>query len=89
MHRAVDEMRGTIEETALLDIVVLCDGIWKRRGFASLNGIVTVISVDTGKVIDFEVLHKKCALGTAQHGKVSMEPRLLVNSWLPLKIYAK
>ncbi|GFV30641.1 uncharacterized protein TNCV_2865801 [Trichonephila clavipes] len=35
---------------------VSVDGTWHRRGFSSLNGCVTAISVDTGKIIDFETL---------------------------------
>ena len=33
----------------------------QRKGYASLNGFVTEISDATGKVIDCEVLNKKCA----------------------------
>ena len=39
---------------------VSCDGIWQRRGFASLNGCVSAISIDTGKVLDVEALSKVC-----------------------------
>ena len=39
---------------------VSCDGTWQRRGYSSLNGCVTTISVDTGKCIDVEVLSKVC-----------------------------
>ncbi|GFT13138.1 uncharacterized protein TNCV_2855281 [Trichonephila clavipes] len=35
---------------------VSVDGTWQRRGFSSLNGCVSAISVDTGKIIDFETL---------------------------------
>ena len=35
---------------------VSCDGTWQRRGYSSLNGCVTTISVDTGKCIDVEEL---------------------------------
>ncbi|GFU73539.1 hypothetical protein TNCV_989751 [Trichonephila clavipes] len=34
---------------------VAVDGSWQKRGFSSKNGLVTVTSVDTGKVIDVEV----------------------------------
>ena len=37
---------------------VSCDGTWQRRGYSSLNGCVTTISVDTRKCIDVEVLSK-------------------------------
>ena len=34
------------------------DGTWQKRGYSSLNGVVTLIS--KVKCIDFEVLLKKC-----------------------------
>lgn len=36
------------------------DGTWQKRGHSSLNGCVSVISVDTGKVIDVEALSSSC-----------------------------
>lgn len=39
---------------------VSVDGTWQRRGYTSLNGCVAAISVDTGKVLDFEVLSAYC-----------------------------
>ena len=34
-----------------VDIPVSFDGTWAKRGFTSLNGVVFVISVDTGEVL--------------------------------------
>ncbi|GFV16508.1 uncharacterized protein TNCV_4785701 [Trichonephila clavipes] len=42
------------------DLAVAVDGSWQKRGFSSKNGLVTVTSVDTGKVIDVEVFSKHC-----------------------------
>lgn len=42
------------------DIAVAVDGSWQRRGYKSLNGVFTVTSLATGKVIDVEVLSKYC-----------------------------
>ena len=39
---------------------VSVDGTWQRRGFSSLNGCVSAISMDTGKVVDVEPLSKVC-----------------------------
>jgi hypothetical protein len=39
---------------------VSVDRTWHRRGFASINGVVVAISIDTGKVLDTEVLTKNC-----------------------------
>lgn len=39
---------------------VSCDGTWQRRGFSSLHGCVTVISMENGKILDIEPLSKVC-----------------------------
>ncbi|GFT76882.1 hypothetical protein TNCV_1817751 [Trichonephila clavipes] len=39
---------------------VSADGTWQRRGHSSLNGCVAVLSIDTGKVVDLEVMSKWC-----------------------------
>lgn len=36
------------------------DGTWQKRGHSSLNGCVSMISVDTGKVSDVEALSSTC-----------------------------
>ena len=50
------------------DLAVSVDGSWQKRGHKSLNGIVSVISVDTGKVLDVQCLSKFC------HGCLKVEP---------------
>ncbi|GFW29858.1 uncharacterized protein TNCV_3937251 [Trichonephila clavipes] len=42
------------------NIAVAVDGIWQKRGYTSLNGIKFVTSIDTGKVIDVDILSKYC-----------------------------
>ena len=37
-----------------------CDGTWQRRGFSSLNGCVTAISLETRKILDVVPLSKVC-----------------------------
>ncbi|GFU05010.1 uncharacterized protein NPIL_320121 [Nephila pilipes] len=54
VYEAVEENDGG------RDIAVAVDGRWQKRGFSSKNGVVTVTSVDTGKVIDVEILSKHC-----------------------------
>ncbi|GFU10874.1 uncharacterized protein NPIL_648651 [Nephila pilipes] len=54
VHEAVEENEGG------RDIAVAVDGSWQKQGFSSKNGVVTVTSVDTGKVIDVEILSKHC-----------------------------
>ncbi|XP_065678497.1 uncharacterized protein LOC136093423 [Hydra vulgaris] len=48
------------DDTGVSDITVSCDGTWQKRGHNSLNGIVSVIAVDTGKCLDYRVRTKKC-----------------------------
>ena len=45
---------------ATVDAAVSFDGTWAKRGFTSLTGIVFVIAVDTGEVLDYHVLSKEC-----------------------------
>ena len=44
----------------VVDVAVSFDGTWAKRGFTSLTGVVFVISVDTGKVLDYHCLSKAC-----------------------------
>ena len=50
-------------------VAVTIDGTWQMRyGFSSLLGVVFIISVDTGEVLDFEVKCKHC-FECRVHGK--------------------
>ena len=49
-----------ISQDEVADCGISFDGTWQRRGFSSLNGCVTAILMDTGKVVDVEVLTKFC-----------------------------
>ena len=46
------------DENTIYDTAVSCDGTWQRRGFASLNGVVTAVSIATGKCLSYECLVK-------------------------------
>ena len=58
------------------DVVVSCDGTWQRRGFSSLNAVVTVLASDTGKWVDYWVKSKQCASCTSWESRKSAEPNL-------------
>ena len=61
MADAVAELRQNCQnEDEILDIGISCDGTWQRRGFSSLNGVVAALSLDSGKVIDVEVMSRFC-----------------------------
>lgn len=62
MQKAVKEVRGINkpEEDEIAEVAVSCDGTRARRGFQSLYGMVSAISVQTGKVVDIEMKSKVC-----------------------------
>ena len=62
MAEAGREIHGLkpVQEDGIAHCGVSCDGTWQRRGYSSLNGCVTTISMDTGRCIDVEVLTKVC-----------------------------
>jgi len=60
------------------DTMVSVDGSWQRRGHSSHNGIVSTISVTTGKVLDIEVMSNYCK-GCAQWTKQQLTQEYL--SW--------
>lgn len=42
------------------DLCVSVDGTWMKRGHTSLYGASSIISIDSGKVLDVEVMSKYC-----------------------------
>ncbi|GFV19828.1 uncharacterized protein TNCV_480541 [Trichonephila clavipes] len=67
-----DAVKEAVQENQnIRDIPVAVDGTWQKRGYSSMNGVVTVTSVDTGKVIDTEILSKHCVCkDKKKHGPV-------------------
>ncbi|GFS77970.1 uncharacterized protein TNCV_2028391 [Trichonephila clavipes] len=60
-HSMAEAVREAVDENdGKRDLAVAVDGSWQKRVFFSKNGLVTVTSVDTGKVIDVEVFSKHC-----------------------------
>jgi len=56
MTAAAEEIKSLVGT----EIGVSNDGSWQRRGYSSLNGVVTTISVDSGKILDVEAMSKTC-----------------------------
>ena len=51
-------------DTAIFDTSVSNDGAWQRCGFASMNGNIAIISLESGRIIDTEPMsryYQKCA----------------------------
>lgn len=61
METAVEETKQYYEpeEDEIHNIGISADGIWRRRGFSSVYGVVTSLSLATGKVIDIEIMSKE------------------------------
>lgn len=58
MSRSVSE--AIVENGNSKDLCVAVDGSWQKRGHTSLNGVVTITSGDTGKVLDIHSMSKYC-----------------------------
>ena len=58
MRNAAKEIQDEIKD--ITDVSVSVDGSWQKRGFSSLNGVVTAIAIKTGKVLDTEILNRNC-----------------------------
>ena len=48
------------DEDGHIDIGFSGDGTWRKRGFKSSTGVVSVMSIVTGKVLDVDVMSKEC-----------------------------
>ncbi|XP_041456583.1 uncharacterized protein LOC121408902 [Lytechinus variegatus] len=58
--RAAMEEDSSIKEGNVVEEAVLFDGAWHRHGHRSNHGVASVVSMDTGEVLDFEFLSKVC-----------------------------
>lgn len=59
-----DSMKKAVKEVVTMnkssDLCVAVDGSWQKRGHMSLNGVLSVTSDDTRKVIDVSIMSKFC-----------------------------
>ncbi|XP_058973629.2 uncharacterized protein [Pocillopora verrucosa] len=60
LRKLIMEENGISDSTTIIDAAVSFDGTWAKRGFTSLTGVVFVISIDTGEVLDYHVMSKSC-----------------------------
>ncbi|GBL74811.1 hypothetical protein AVEN_243663-1 [Araneus ventricosus] len=69
MQKAAKE--ALVENNSDNNIAVAVDGTWQKRHYMSHNGVVTVASMETDKVIDVDVLSKYCACKNKQNHEKS------------------
>jgi len=63
MVNAIADLRinkGVTSNTVLIDIAVSCNGSWQKRGYSSLNGFLSAISMESGKVVDISPMSRFC-----------------------------
>ena len=60
LRKVLQKDDQNVADETVLDIAVSFDGTWAKRRHMSLFGMVFVISVDTGEVLDYHVLSKFC-----------------------------
>ena len=82
MEDAVKEIRqkSGADCSATVDTAVSQDGTWQRRGYASLNGCVVTILMDTGKVIDAETMSRYCK-GCSSQEKLRLTDPVAYDEW--------
>jgi hypothetical protein len=80
MNNASDETKQfyEVEEDRKYDIGISADGTWRRRGYSSSYGVVTGMSLVTGKVLDIEMMSKKCRQCISWRGK---EGTIVFEEW--------
>ena len=68
MNEAASELKrlkiqnGEWDGEGTCECAVTVDGSWAHTGYSSRHGFVSVISVDTGKVLDYVTLSNECRL---------------------------
>ena len=63
-----------VVEDNIIDVGVSFDGTWHHKGFKSSHGIGIIISIDTGEILDAEVISKTCeACQRAPYSKGTLE----------------
>ena len=65
--------KDEVDQSGVLKTAISCGATWQRRGFSSLNGCVTAISMEISKVLDMETLTKVCHTCRKLEGKDDLD----------------
>ena len=60
MSASAAHLRKNAVPDEILNVTVTCDATWQKQGHQSLYGVMVVASLETGQVLDVEVLSKWC-----------------------------
>ena len=55
-----DDSNVSLQSDNIIDVVVSFDGTWHHRGFKSSQDVGVVISVDTGEILNAEIVSNTC-----------------------------
>ena len=90
MNKAASNVTKSSPDDKPTDIVASFDGFWQRRGFASLNGIVSCIERENNKIVDVAVKTKKCKSCVFWEKKKTLQNTLIgkTNMFVTLTIRA-
>ena len=58
-----------VNDDVIVNTAIPCDGSWQRRGYSSINGVVTIITTDSAKILDCEPMSRYCK-GCYLHSKL-------------------
>ena len=47
-------------DDTVIDTAVSCDGSRQKKGYSSLNGVILVMSMDNGKILEIEPMNRTC-----------------------------
>ena len=72
MLDAANDLRVDTATNEPIDVGVSFDGTWQWRGFTSMNGAVVAISIDTGRVLDVDVMSRFCQVCATDKDKTQV-----------------
>ena len=69
-----------VNDDVIVNTVISCEGSWLRRGCSSINGVVTIVSMDSGKILDCEQMSRYCK-GCYLHSKMAVTDPATYKTW--------
>ena len=80
MNDAATEIHDLSKSSdSAVDTSISLDGSWQKREYSSLNGYVAALSMESGKVLDIEVMSRFCRLCDANKNLEKNDPIALEN----------
>ena len=75
MNDAATEIHDLSKSSdSAVDTSISLDGSWQKREYSSLNGYVAALSMESGKVLDIEVMSRFCRLCDANKNLEKNDP---------------